>query len=342
MWLKGWNLRITGIDQGCLMQTELDIAREALPETAGLDSYPDTPLVLTSKPRYGERLIRLFLMACGVASIFTTAGILFVLGSESLLFFTSGQVDLVEFVTKTVWQPMAGEFGILPLLTSTLITSFIAMLVAGPLGLGAAIYLSEYAPEKVRATLKPVLEILAGIPTVVYGYFAVTFMTPVLRGLFGENVVSFYNMASAGLVMGIMILPTISSMAEDALSAVPRALREGSYGLGATRLETVLRVVLPAGLSGIIAAFIVGISRAVGETMIVALAAGAGPNFTFNPFNFAETMTGHIARISGGDLSYNSIDYNSLFAIGLTLFLITLGLNMLSRVITGRFREVYQ
>jgi phosphate transport system permease protein len=175
----------------------------------------------------------------------------------------------------------------------------------------------------------------------VYGYFALTFMTPLLRGILGENSVQIYNTASAGLVMGIMILPTISSMSEDALSAVPRSLREASYGLGATRFETIIKVIVPAALSGIIAAFLLGVSRAVGETMIVALAAGAGPNFTFNPFVAAETMTGHIARISGGDLSYNSVDYNSLFAIGLTLFVMTLVLNLVSRWVTKRFREVY-
>jgi len=297
---------------------------------------------LERKPRISENVIRGILIVCGITSIFTTLGIVLVLGSESLLFFTSGVATLGEFFTNTKWQPMAGEFGILPLLNSTIITSLIAMLVALPLGLGAAVYLSEYAPANVRATFKPILEILAGIPTVVYGYFAVTFMTPLLRLIFGQDTVSFYNMASAGLVMGVMILPMVSSMSEDALAAVPRSLREASYGLGATRLETIIRVILPAALSGIIAATIVGISRAVGETMIVALAAGAGPNFTFNPFDFAETMTGHIARISGGDLSYNSVDYNSLFAIGLTLFVFTLLLNLVSRAITNRFREVYQ
>jgi phosphate transport system permease protein len=241
----------------------------------------------------------------------------------------------------TKWQPQIGEFGIWPLLTSTLMTSLIAMLVAAPLGLGAAVYLSEYASAKVRATLKPILEILAGVPTVVYGYFALTFMTPLLRAILGQDTVQVYNVASAGIVMGIMIIPTISSMSEDALSAVPRALRDASYGLGATRFETVVRVLLPAALSGIAAAFILGVSRAVGETMIVAIAAGAGPNFTFNPFQAAETITGHIARISTGDLSFGSIDYNSLFALGLSLFLITLLLNLISGAITRCFREVY-
>jgi phosphate transport system permease protein len=215
------------------------------------------------------------------------------------------------------------------------------MTVSLPLGLSAALYLSEYASPRARAALKPILEILAGIPTVVYGFFALLFMTPLLQKIFGDRV-EVYNMASAGIVMGIMILPLISSMSEDALSAVPRSLREGAYAMGATKFEASLQIVLPAALSGIGAAFILGISRAVGETMIVAIAAGSGPNFTFNPFKAAETMTGHIARISGGDLSYNSIDYNSLFAIALMLFLVTLVLNLISQWVVGRFREKYE
>lgn len=254
-----------------------------------------------------------------------------------------GIPTLLEFLTSTSWQPHLIEFGIWPLLNSTLVTTFIAMIVALPLGLSAAIYLSEYASSRIRGVLKPILEILAGIPTVVYGYFALTFMTPqVLRNIFGDGNVQIYNTASAGIVMGIMILPLVSSMSEDALSAVPRSLRQASYGLGATRFETAVKIVVPAALSGILAAFIIGISRAIGETMIVAIASGARPNFTFNPFEAAETMTGHIARISGGDLSYNSIDYNSIFVIGLTLFIITLTLNIISGHIVRRFREVYE
>lgn len=248
---------------------------------------------------------------------------------------------LVEFFTNTNWIPAIGEFGVIPLINGTLMTSTIAILVALPLGIGAAVYLSEYATPRVRNTFKPILEILAGIPTVVYGYFALTFMTPLLRSVFGAEVVNIYNTGSAGIVVGILIIPLISSMSEDALHAVPIALREASYGLGATKLETVIKVVIPAALSGILAAFIVAVSRAIGETMIVAIAAGAGPNFTFNPFDSAETMTGHIARISGGDLSYDSIDYNSIFAIGLTLFIMTFLLNVLSRIIISRFREAY-
>lgn len=297
---------------------------------------------LRRRRRPGEALIKAFLFFCGAFSIFTTLGIVYELGKEALLFFRDPAVSLLEFLTGTKWQPQAGAFGILPLLNATLITTLIAMLIALPLGLAVAIYLSEYATTRARSLLKPVLEILAGIPTVVYGYFALTFMTPLLRAIFGRDVVDIYNMASGGLVMGILILPLITSMSEDALSAVPRSLREAAYALGATKLETAIKVVVPAALSGLAAAFVVGISRAIGETMIVAIAVGAGPNFTFNPFKGAETMTGHIVRISGGDLSYDSIDYNSLFAIGLFLFLLTLSLNLISQRIVRRFRERYE
>jgi phosphate transport system permease protein len=296
---------------------------------------------LRKKPRIGENFIQGFLFFCGAVSIFTTLGIVYELGKEALLFFQMPGVTVIEFFTTTEWQPTIGKFGALPLVSATLMTTFFAMLVSLPLGLGAAIYLSEYATPKARAILKPVLEVLAGVPTVVYGFFALTTMTPFLRLIIG-NQVQVYNTLSAGLVMGIMILPLVCSMSEDALNAVPRALREAAYGLGATKLETAVRVVVPAALSGIIAAFIIGISRAVGETMIVALAAGAGPNFTFNPFESAETMTGYIARISGGDVSYDTPDYNSIFAIGLLLFSVTLALNVISRALVARFREVYE
>jgi phosphate transport system permease protein len=264
---------------------------------------------------------------------------------------TGSKVSLWEFFTGTVWQPAIGEFGILPLVYGTLATSIIAILVALPMGLGAAIYLSEYAPEHIRKSVKPILEILAGIPTVVYGYFALSFMTPFLQGIFGESVVQIYNSSSPGIVIGILLIPLISSMGEDALSAVPRALREASYGLGATKLETTMKVVIPAALSGILAAFIIAVSRAIGETMIVAIAAGAGPQNSIPNllgsrgagiiFEPAETMTGHIARISGGDLSYASIDYSSIFAIGLMLFAITFILNIINNAIIRRFREAY-
>ncbi len=251
------------------------------------------------------------------------------------------RVSPVEFFAGTKWSPQIGQFGVLPLVTATLVTSIIAMLVALPLGLSVAVYLSEYASERASKILKPILEILSGIPTVVYGFFALTFMTPLLRGILGQNTVQIYNMASAGLVIGILILPLVSSMSEDALSAVPRSLREAAYAMGATKLEVAIKVVVPAALSGIAAAFLLAMSRAIGETMVVAIAAGQGPSFTFNPFRSAETMTGHMVRISGGDLSYDSIDYNSIFAIGLLLFVITLMLNVISQNIVRRFREVY-
>jgi phosphate transport system permease protein len=252
------------------------------------------------------------------------------------------RADLIQFFSGTEWQPQTGNFGVLPLVVSTLVTTVIAILVAMPLGLGVAVYLSEYASQRTRGILGPILELLVGVPTVVYGFFAVQFVTQgVLMPLLGDSI-GFYNMLSAGIVVGIMIIPTIASMSTDAMSAVPRSLREASYGLGATKFETTVKVVLPAAVSGIVAAVILGISRAVGETMIVALAAGAGPNFTFNPLQGAETMAGHIVRISGGDLSYGSIDYESIFAIGVTLFFITFVLTQISTYITQRFREVYE
>lgn len=297
---------------------------------------------LRKKRRWSESVIQISLFMAGFFSILTTIGIIFTLGKEALLFFQKPEVKLGEFLTGTAWQPHINQFGILPLATSTLLTTAVAMSIAIPLGLTVAIYLSEYASRETRNFLKPILEILAGIPTIVYGYFALTFITPFLRELFGRDVVNIYNTASAGLVMGILILPLIASISEDALSAVPGSLREAGYGLGATKFEVVFKIVLPAALSGISAAIILGISRAIGETMIVAVAAGAGPKLTLNPFMGAETMTGHIVRISGGDLSYDSIDYDSIFAIGLVLFIATLFLNIISQWIVKRFREVYE
>ncbi len=311
-------------------------------ELPGAQLAEETGRFLAKRRRPSEMLIQTFLFLCGAISIFTTLGIVYELGKESWLFFGSPEVSIVEFFSSTTWQPAIGQFGIWPLVTATLVTSTIAMVVALPLGLATAIYLSEYASDRVRDTLKPILEVLAGIPTVVYGYFALTFMTPLLRSIFGADVVQIYNTASAGIVVGILIIPLVSSMSEDALRAVPDALREAAYALGATRFETSLKVVLPAAFSGVAAAFVVAISRAIGETMVVAIAAGAGPKFTLNPFESAETMTGHIVRISGGDLSYDSIDYNSIFAIGLLLFFMTLSLNILSRRVVLRFREVYE
>ncbi|MBN2618122.1 MAG: phosphate ABC transporter permease subunit PstC [Spirochaetales bacterium] len=289
--------------------------------------------------RVVERVVKAVLMSCAIVSVLITLGIILILGKESLLFFK--EVSIVEFFTSTKWQPTIEEFGVLPLINSTLTTSLIAMIVAAPLGLLVAIYLSEYASEKVRSILKPILEILAGIPTVVYGYFALTFMTPLLRLIFGQSNVEVYNTASAGLVMGILILPLITSITEDALRAVPRSLKEAAFGLGGNKLVSTMTIIVPAAFSGIAAGLILGLSRAIGETMIVALAAGAGPKFTFNPFEAAETLTGYIVRISGGDVSYNTVDYNSIFALGLLLFFITLTLNIVSRKIVEKFQEEY-
>ncbi|WP_319758600.1 phosphate ABC transporter permease subunit PstC [uncultured Sphaerochaeta sp.] len=294
------------------------------------------------KHRLHERIIETILFLFALFSIMITVGIAVILIRESFLFFSDPEVTLVEFFTGKTWQPMIGLFGFLPLLNATIMTSVIAMLFAIPLGLFVAIYLAEYASDKVRGRLKPILEVLAGIPTIVYGYFALTFMTPLLRSMFGQETVEIYNTASAGLVIGILVLPMIATMAEDAISAVPQELRLAGLALGGTPIETTFRVVLPAALSGLSATFLLALSRAIGETMIVALAAGAGPNMTFNPFEAAETITGYIVRISGGDVSYNSVDYNSIFALGLVLFVITFTLNLISRKVSDLFYQEYE
>lgn len=250
------------------------------------------------------------------------------------------EVEFFEFLTETEWTPQNGKFGILPLVVSTVLITLVALTVAIPLGLGSAIYLSEYAPLKVRNTLKPILEILAGVPTIVFGFFAVSFVSPALQALFG-GVVQGQNILTAGMVVGILIVPMISSLSEEAFRAVPRALREASYGLGATKLETTVRIIFPAAISGVLASIILAASRAVGETMVVALAAGSVPKLTFNIFEGAEAMTGYIVRISSGDLSYNTIDYNSIFVVGATLFLMTLLLNIVSSIVASRLREAY-
>jgi phosphate transport system permease protein len=314
-------------------------------ETQSLAPVPEqnsVPVSLRRKLRLGEGLLEAILFVVGFLTIFVTVSIVVVLGDQALLFFNDPQVGFREFFLTTQWQPSIGQFGIWALVSATLTTSAIAMLVALPLGLSSAIYLSEYASPRARSVLKPILEVLAGIPTVVYGYFALLFVTPLLRNLIGTENLGVYNMLSAGVVMGIMILPLIASMSEDALSAVPNSLREAAYAMGATPFEASIQVIVPAALSGIGAAIIVGLSRAVGETMIVAVASGATSKFTFNPLEAAETMTAHIARISGGDLSYNTIDYNSLFAIALVLFVVTLALNLFSQWIVSRFREQYE
>ena len=300
-----------------------------------------------------ERAIVTGLFVTGVISIGITLGILWELGKESLLFFGDEEVSLWGFLTTTTWQPQAGTFGIWPLILGTVYITVIALIVAVPIGLAAAVYLSEYASPRARGILKPTLEILVGIPTVVFGFFAITFMTPLLRGIFGTSTVGFFNVLSAGIVVGFLIVPLISSLAEDAMAAVPDSLRQAAYGLGASKLEVSLQIVFPAALSGIAAGIVVAMSRAVGETMVVTLAAGASPRnwnigsdsifgHILTPFDGAQTMTGYIAITASGDLSYNTIDYNSIFAIGLTLFVMTLALNSMSRRIVKRFRQEYE
>lgn len=308
---------------------------------------------LTKQPRPGEMAIRGLLFLCGASVIAVIAGILYVLATQSLLFFRDERASVVQFLTGTVWQPHALSFGIWPLVLGTMLITVIAMLVGVPIGLGSAIYLSEYASPRVRGFFKPVFEVLLGIPTVVYGFIAVTFMTPLLRSFLGVDVVGFFNVLSAGLVVGILIVPVISSLSEDALSAIPNSLRHAAYALGASKFEVATRVVVPAALSGISAGLVLAMARAVGETMVVTMAAGASPRnfipgqdslfgYILNPFQGAQPMTGYIAITASGDLSHLSIDYMSIFAVGLALFVITLGLNSLSRRLVKHFRQAYQ
>jgi phosphate transport system permease protein len=293
-----------------------------------------------ARQRVRERIIEAVLLLCGAASVAITIAIVAVLLVESALFF--GHVSIIEFLTGTVWTPLFADpkYGILPLVTGTLLSSAVALMVAFPLGMVIAIYLSEFADERVRETLKPFLELLSGIPTVVYGYFALLFVTPLLQATIMPNLPGF-NVLSAGIVMGIMIIPYISSLSEDAMRAVPNALREGSLALGATRLQTAVKVVLPAAFSGLAAAAVLAIARAVGETMIVAIAAGQQPNFTFDPTQSAATVTAYIAQVALGDLPHGSIAYQSIFAAGLTLLGMTLIFNLLAHWLRQRYREAY-
>jgi len=287
-----------------------------------------------------EGVIGALLFACAAASTLVTVGVVVVLLRETLAFFS--EVSIVEFLTSTRWEPMFRDqhFGVLPLLTGSLMVAVGAGVIALPVGLMTAIFLSEYAAPRVRRTLKPMLEILAGVPTVVYGYFALTFITPLLRVFLPETEI--FNAAAASIVVGVMIIPTVSSLSEDALRAVPDPLREGAYGLGATKLEVSTRVVVPSALSGVIASFILAISRAIGETMAVTIAAGNLPNMTANPFRSIQTMTAYIVQVSLGDTPQGTTIHRTLFAVAMTLFLITLGMNILSQWVLARFREEYQ
>jgi phosphate transport system permease protein len=289
--------------------------------------------------RVREWIIETLLFLAATSSVLVTTGIVFVLLYESAVFFE--HVSIVDFLTDTFWTPLFADprYGILPLVTGTLLSTVVALAVAGPLGLTAALYLSEFANPRAREIIKPALELLSGVPTIVYGFFALLFVTPLLQkiipGLPG------FNILSAGIVIGIMIIPYVASLSEDAMRAVPQGLRDASYGLGATKLETAVRVVLPAATSGVAAAFVLGISRAVGETMIVAIAAGTQPNLTFDPRDPAATITAFIVQVALGDLPHGSIPYQSIFAAGLVLFLMTLAFNIVGFWLRARYREAY-
>jgi phosphate transport system permease protein len=310
--------------------------------TTAVKGSGSSQLISRSGLRYRkirDRIIEGFLLGAALVAVFTTVAIVVILLTESAAFFE--HVSLKEFLTDTMWTPLFADphYGILPLVAGTLTTTMVALVVAVPVGTVIAIYLSEFAPYHVRETVKPILELLGAVPTVVYGYFALMAVTPLLQKIFPE--LPGFNMLSAGLVIGLMIVPYVSSVSEDAMRAVPRYMREGSYAMGATRLQTALRVVVPGAFSGLAAAFILGISRAVGETMVVAIAAGMQPNFTFDPREQAATITAYIVQVSLGDLPHGSIGYQSIFAAGLVLMLITLIFNVIGFSLTRKFREAY-
>ncbi|MEV5030181.1 phosphate ABC transporter permease subunit PstC [Paenibacillus sp. LPE1-1-1.1] len=281
----------------------------------------------------------ILLFLCASVSVLTTIGIVVTLISETYQFFQ--KVPIFDFLFGTKWSPLIApkSFGVLPLLSGTLMITFIACLVAIPLGLASAIYLSEYAPKRVRKIVKPILEVLAGVPTIVYGYFALSLVTPLIQSIF--NSAGIFNALSAGIVVGIMIIPMVSSLSEDAMSAVPRSLRDGAYALGATRFEVALKIVVPAAFSGIVASAVLAFSRAIGETMIVTVAAGSTPNMTANPLDSIQTMTAYIVQVSLGDTPHGTVEYGSIFAVGMTLFVITFLLNILAQYIARKFREEY-
>ncbi|MGF7058792.1 phosphate ABC transporter permease subunit PstC [Brassicibacter mesophilus] len=291
------------------------------------------------KHNFGEKVIKVILFIFAMISVFTTIGIVAILLKETVGFFQ--EVSIVEFLTGTEWTALFSppKFGVLPLLSGTLLISILSSVIAIPIGLGSAIYLSEYASDKTRKLLKPVLEVLAGIPTIVYGYFALTFITPLIRNIFPSANV--FNALSASIAVGIMIIPMVSSLSEDAMKAVPDSLRHGAYALGCTKLEVSTKVVIPAALSSIIASFVLAVSRAIGETMIVSLAAGSTPNLTANPLESIQTMTAFIVQVASGDVTHGGLIYKTIFAVGMLLFVITLLMNIISRYIIKRFREEY-
>ncbi len=286
-----------------------------------------------------EKVIKYILFGCGMVSVFITISILFILFKESVLFFT--HVSPVEFFTGKQWTPLLKpqHFGILPLVTGTFLIVFFSSIISIPIGLLSAIYLSEYSNKKVRKIIKPILEILAGIPSIVYGFFALNIITPILKNIIPQT--NIYNALSAAIAVGIMTIPMVLSLSEDSMQAVPKSLREGAYALGLTKLEVVFGVVIPASISGIISSFILAISRAVGETMIVALAAGSTPKLTLNPLESIQTMTGFIVQVSQGDIAKGTIESQTLYAVAMLLFIMTLVMNMLSRYVADKLREEY-
>lgn len=287
-----------------------------------------------------EKCVPIFLFIMAAISILTTIGIVITLLVETITFFE--RVHIIEFLTSKEWFPFFEadpQYGIAPLISGTLLVAAIAMVVAVPIGLATAVYLSEYASDRVRKIVKPILEVLAGIPTIVYGFFALTFVTPLLQKIIPD--LQFFNALSPGIVVGIMIIPMIASLSEDAMSSVPRSMREGALALGSTKLEVSLKVVLPAALSGIVASCVLGISRAIGETMIVTIAGGSKPNLTFDPTETIQTMTAYIVQVSLGDASYGSTIYYSIYAVGMALFIFTLVMNIIAQWISKRFREEY-
>ncbi|MFZ3578614.1 phosphate ABC transporter permease subunit PstC [Virgibacillus sp. DJP39] len=290
--------------------------------------------------QFTEKVAPFVFLLCAIISVLTTIGIVFTLLVETITFFK--RVPFMEFITSTEWYPFADEnasYGVLSLIAGTLLITVIAMAVAIPIGLASAIYLSEYASLRVRKIIKPILEVLAGVPTIVYGFFALTFVTPLLKHVIAD--LPIFNALSPGIVIGIMIIPMIASLSEDAMSSVPNAMREGALAVGATKFEVALKVVLPAALSGIIASCVLGISRAIGETMIVAVAAGATPVFSLDVTESIQTMTAYIVQVSLGDAGYGSTIYYSIYAVGMTLFVFTLLMNLLAQYISRRFREEY-
>jgi phosphate transport system permease protein len=301
---------------------------------------PAVPQLKAVRRRWGEDVIKGLLALCALVSVATTVGIVIALFIPAIEFFR--EVSLWDYLTGTEWTALFSEpsFGVLPLVAGTVLVTLVAVFVCAPLGLGAAIYLSEYANERARSILKPTLEVLAGIPTVVFGYFALTFVTPLLQDV-GFKVGPF-SALSAAIVMGIMLIPTVASVSEDAMSAVPRDLRQGAYALGSTRMQVSTRIVVPAAISGIIASFVLAISRAVGETMIVLIAAGGQPNLTLNPTEAVQTMTAFIAATAQGDVATGTIAYKTIFAVGATLFVMTLVMNMISIRLVRRYREIYE